>query len=118
MFCLEIYLELLEGIQNGPPSVSPRRITRASLLPSISSRVENVFTSSTRTDMLQSVAPPYLRQPKPPWANMQIHTGPPHTSGPCREQDKEPGKCLLGLMIFSGAETEEGGAPESAKESK
>lgn len=98
MFCLEIYLELLEGIQNGPPSVSPRRLTRGSLLPSISSRVENIFTSPTRTD-IQSVAPPCLRQLKPPWANMQISQA--HTGGPVREQDKEPCNCLLNWIMHA-----------------
>lgn len=98
MFCLEIYLELLEGIQNGPPSVSPRRLTRGSLLPSISSRVENIFTSSTRMD-IQSVAPPCLRQLKPPWANMQISQA--HTDGPVREQDKEPCNCLLSWIMHA-----------------
>lgn len=98
MFCLEIYLELLEGIQNGPPSVSPRWLTRGSLLPSISSHVENIFTSSTRMH-IQSVATLCLRQLKPPWANMQISQA--HTGGPVREQDKEPCNCLLSWIIHA-----------------
>lgn len=55
----------------------------------VSSRVENIFTSSTCMDT-QSVAPPCLRQLKPPWANMQISQA--HT---VHEQDKEPRNCLL-----------------------
>lgn len=39
----------------------PRRLARGSLLPSISSRVENIFTSSVHTNM-RSVASPRLRQ--------------------------------------------------------
>lgn len=96
MFCLEIYLELLEGIQNGPPSVSPRRLTQSSLSPSMSSRVENIFTSSTCTDV-QSAAPPRLAELKAPRANMQISQA--HTGGSVCEQDKQPCDCLLGWII-------------------
>ena len=73
-------------------------LTRGSLLPSISSRVEKIFTSSTRMD-IQSVAPPRLRQIKPPWANMQISQA--HTGGPVRKQDKGPCNCLLSWIIHA-----------------
>lgn len=103
MFCLEIYLELLEGIQNGPPSVSPRPAHAGlPLAVYLLSRGKH-FTSSTRMD-IQSVAPPCLRQLKPPWANMQISQA--HTGGPVRKQDKEPCNCLLSWIIRAIQDTE------------
>lgn len=92
-----MHRELLEGIQNGPPSVSPRP-SGTSLSPSISSRVEIIFTSSTRSRARtpQSVAPPSppaLSRLKAPRANMQIS----QARSVC-ERDEEPCNCLLGWI--------------------
>lgn len=76
----------------------PRRLARGSLLPSISSRVENIFTSSVRTNM-RSVAPPRLQQ-------LPQHRGPicrsrgPELAAPSASGTRGPSTvCTVGLYM-------------------
>lgn len=75
----------------------PRRLARGSLLPSISSRVENIFTSSVHTNM-RSVASPPTASPAP-WANMQISWA--RAGSAVRKRDEGPLNCLYSWIIHA-----------------
>lgn len=93
MFCLEIYLELLEGIQNGPPSVSPRPAHAGlPLAVYLLSRGNHFHQLHTHRPTVSGTALP--RQAQSTTGQYADLTG-PHWRAPVCERDKEPCNCLL-----------------------
>lgn len=98
MFCLEIYLELLEGIQNGPPSVSPRPARAGPPSRRLSPLAWKSFSPAPHARTPQSVAPPprlaLPQQAQSTTGQYADLTGPHWRASVC-ERDKEPCNCLL-----------------------